>query len=77
MSALGKVVESKAGAMEENTYIENVILQPSQISSFHHPRPGSLFSSEKNIRVGFKVSQATPPRFFARVGSAANNSSFP
>jgi hypothetical protein len=73
----GESGESKAGVRKESTYIENVILQPSQISSFHHPRPVSLFSSEKKMRVGFRVSQAIPPRLFASAGSAANNSSLP
>ena len=62
------------GESKKSTYIENVILRPSQISSFHNPRPAS---SENKRRVGYKPSQAIPPRFFARVGSAANNSSFP
>ena len=68
--------EANTGELK-STYIENVILRPSQISSFHHPRPGSLIPSENKIRVGYRLSQAIPPRFFAMAGSAANSSSFP
>jgi len=60
----------------EITYIEKVISRPSQASSTHHPRPGLLFPSEK-ISMRWRPSQATPPLFFARAGSAANSSSFP
>ena len=69
--------ELETGASKKRTYIENVILRPSQISSLHHPRPGSSFPSEKKMRVGHRLSQAIPPRFFARAGSVANSSSLP
>jgi len=74
-AVLAGMRESEADALRGGTYIEKVILRPSQASSSHHSSPGSL-ASEK-MSVGQRPSQATPPWFFARAGSTANSSSFP
>jgi hypothetical protein len=59
----------------KKTYIEKVIFRQSQASSSHQPSPRSLLAPE-NMSVGHsRLAHATPPSFFARAGSAANNSS--